>query len=94
MALGIVVDSLDRKGPTVRYIVHKEVTKLADLKGTTAILGVSELEDKLLASYNKADQTVRKQAAELVFRATNQSSIDQILNKIAVYAKRSNKNDE
>lgn len=94
MALGILGDFLDHKEPTVRYIALKELTEFADLEGTAVLSGISGLEGKLLTGLKEADQTVRKQAVELVFRATNQSNIDQMLNEIAAYVKQSEKDDD
>lgn len=68
--------------------------EFADFESTTAVRVISALENKLLAGSNKADQTVCKHVAELVYRATNQSNIGQMLNQIAVYAKRSGEDDD
>lgn len=94
MALSILGNFLDHKEATVRYIALKELTEFADLEGTAVLSGISGLEDKLLAGLKEADQTVRKQAVELVFRATNPNNIDQMLNELAAYVQRSEKDDD
>lgn len=52
MSLGILGDYLDHKEPTVCYIALKKLTEFTNSEGTTAVLRVFRLEDKLLAGFN------------------------------------------
>lgn len=94
MALLILAKFLDHKEATVRYIALKELTELADAEGTDVFSGISGLEQKLLAGLKEADPTVRVQAVELIFRATNTDNVEQMLNELAEYVRRSNKDDQ
>lgn len=93
MALIILGNFMDHKEATVRYVALKELTEFADLEGADALAGISGLEEKLLTGLKEADQTVRKQAVELVYRATNRTNIDQMLNELGAYVRRSERDD-
>lgn len=80
---------LSHREATVRYIALQELNALADVDGAKALQPVKELSERLLVGLRETDSTVRKQAVELVFRTTTSSNVDQMVNEVAEYVKKS-----
>ncbi|KAI0557536.1 AP-1 complex subunit gamma [Gracilaria domingensis] len=73
---------------TLRHLIL-ELISVADVCGSSALSQVPGLKDKVLSGLRESDPTVRKRAAELLYRTTNESNCEKMLTALLEYIEKS-----
>ncbi|KAI0566003.1 AP-1 complex subunit gamma [Gracilaria domingensis] len=88
-SISVLINFLSHKEATVRYIGLQELISVADVYGSNALSQIPGLKDKVLSGLRESDPTVRKRAAELLYRTTNESNCEEMLTALLEYIEKS-----
>ncbi|PXF42041.1 AP-1 complex subunit gamma-2 [Gracilariopsis chorda] len=88
-SISVLVNFLLHKEATVRYIGLQELISVADIRGTDALLQIDGVKSKVLSSLSESDPTMRKRAAEVVYRSTNDSNCEEMVSALLDYVEKS-----
>lgn len=89
ISISVLVRFLSHKEATVRYIGLQELISVADIRGTDALLQIDGVKNKVLSSLSESDPTMRKRAAEVVYRSTNDSNCEEMVTALLDYVEKS-----
>ncbi|CAN8071429.1 unnamed protein product [Agarophyton chilense] len=88
-SISVLSNFLTHKEATVRYVGLQELIYVADVHGSSALAQISGLKDKVLSGLRESDPTVRKRAAEVLYRTTNDSNCEEMLTALLEYVENS-----